>query len=383
VKPLARFPTAGLSTTIAAVVDHYPGDPDLSCNARTSLMLGDVLGEALSEAYAGSPPAEKVSAASVYLAVPGGEMAWPDRAEHHRRAGNGGGDPDGLRRLRAKLERDGTTSGHYRDLQARFAFDVPPAIVSTACASGATAIQMGVDAIRRGDTEMAIAAGADSTVSPEGLIRFSLLSALSRRNDDPTSASRPFDRDRDGFVMGEGAAALILEDEDHAIARGAEILGFVAGCGDATDNFHRTRSNPSGERIRACIVHALEDAAITPGQISAVNAHGTSTPENDKMEALGLRLAFGDAIGDILVSSNKSMIGHTLAAAGLVEAAISLLSLRHGLVPPSANVRNLDETLGIKVALEATPVPDMRYILSNSFGFGGQNVSLVLERHAG
>jgi 3-oxoacyl-[acyl-carrier-protein] synthase II len=158
-------------------------------------------------------------------------------------------------------------------------------------------------------------------------------------------------------------------------------LGFVAGCGDATDNFHRTRSNPSGERIKLCIERALADARVKPADIGYVNAHGTSTPENDKMEALGLRLVFGSSISSVPVSSSKSMIGHTLAAAGVVEAAISLLALEHRTCPPSINIENFDDDLGINVIKNSNHNESMNFVLSNSFGFGGQNVSLVLERY--
>ncbi len=370
VKSLRRFSTAGLRTTIAAVVDRYADDERLSCSERTRLMLNDVVAEAVLQSGLGNA---QLSQARVFIAVPGGEADWTDR----RIAAQCDGDRAAAAKQR--LYRDGLTGTRFADLQHHFGFRVPPAVVTTACASGATAVQLCVDAIRRGETDLAIAAAADSTVSPEGLVRFSLLSALSRRNDQPTTASRPFDRDRDGFVMGEGGAALVLESEAFSRRRGARVLGFVRGCGDATDNFHRTRSNPTGERIRMCIERALTDAQIEPQMVSAVNAHGTSTPENDKMEALGLRLALGDAAAKVLVSSNKSMIGHTLSAAGLIEAAISLLSLTHQIFPPSINVDHIDETLGLNVVTQATAAP-LRFILSNSFGFGGQNVSLVLER---
>ncbi|WP_109355888.1 beta-ketoacyl synthase N-terminal-like domain-containing protein [Sphingorhabdus sp. EL138] len=382
VKEIDRFPTEGMRTRIAASVDFYPEDNKITSFERTRLILNDVVEEALEQAGVCKDGSELASSASVYLAIPGGEGDLKDRANYSQRAlGNDCETDLQLKQAIHNLHRDGRGATRYAELQKKYGFLVPPAIVSTACASGATAIQLGADAIRRGSTKIAIAAGADSSVYPEGLIRFSLLSALSTKNDDPLYASRPFDRDRDGFVMGEGGAALVLEQEAAARERGASILGFVAGCGDATDNFHRTRSNPSGERIKLCIERALADARVKPADIGYVNAHGTSTPENDKMEALGLRLVFGSSISSVPVSSSKSMIGHTLAAAGVVEAAISLLALEHRTCPPSINIENFDDDLGINVIKNSNHNESMNFVLSNSFGFGGQNVSLVLERY--
>jgi 3-oxoacyl-[acyl-carrier-protein] synthase II len=178
--------------------------------------------------------------------------------------------------------------------------------------------------------------------------------------------------------MSEGAAALILEDLEHARARGATIIGLVSGCGERADNFHRTRSNPDGSSIIGAMKNALADAGLLPADIGYVNAHGTSTPENDKMEALGLRAVFGEAPPPI--SSNKSMIGHTLSAAGAIEAAFSLLTLRDQILPPTINHVEPDPTLGLDVVPnEARRVSGLRHVLSNSFGFGGQNVCLVLS----
>ena len=208
----------------------------------------------------------------------------------------------------------GSVAEHLAD---RFGTKGSPIATSTACASGATAIQLGVEAIRRGEAEAALVVGTDASVNPESLIRFSLLSALSTRNDPPQSAARPFSRDRDGFVMAEGAGALVLESLAHARARGATILGVVEGCGEMADSFHRTRSSPDGKPIIACMRHALEDAGLAPDAIGYVNAHGTGTPENDKMEWLSLAAVFGERAGTLPTSSNKSMIGHTLSAAGV------------------------------------------------------------------
>ena len=247
--------------------------------------------------------------------------------------------------------------------------------LSTACATGASAIQLGVEAIQRGEAHAALCIGAEGTVEPESLIRFSLLSALSTRNEEPARASRPFDKTRDGFVMAEGAAALVLENLEDAQARGAEVLGLVLGCGERTDSFHRTRSNPSGDAIVGAMRSAIADAGLEPGQIDYVNAHGTGTPENDKMETLGMRAVFGDAPPPI--SSNKSMIGHTLSAAGAIEAVFSLLTIRDGRLPPTINYKTPDPAIDLDVVPNEAREAKVERVLSNSFGFGGQNVCVV------
>ena len=258
----------------------------------------------------------------------------------------------------------------------RFGTRGVPQTVTTACASGASAIQLALEAIRRGETKMAIAAGTEASLQPETLIRFGLLQALSTRNDNPEGASRPFSLTRDGFVMADGAGALVLEDEAHARARGATILGYVLGAGEAADIFHRTRSTPDGSAIIRCMQRALDDAGLEPAEIGYVNAHGTSTPENDKMEAMAVRALFGEAPPPP-VGSTKSMIGHTLSAAGAIEAAICLLALRHQVLPPTINQDDVDPDLGVDTIPMARPHA-FRAALSNSFGFGGQNVAVVL-----
>src|SRR3984957_19291671 len=201
-----------------------------------------------------------------------------------------------------------------------FGTQASPVSLNTACASRASAIQLGMEAIRRGECDVALAIGADASLTQESLVRFSLLSALSTQNDPPERSSKPFSKNRDGFVLAEGAAALVLEDFDHAKARGARVLGILEGVGEKSDSFHRTRSSPDGKPIIATMHKALADADVGPDDIDYINAHGTSTPENDKMEHLGVASVFGERIRGIPISSNKSMIGHTLTAAGAVEA---------------------------------------------------------------
>ncbi|XYD10545.1 beta-ketoacyl-ACP synthase [Methylobacterium sp. NMS12] len=376
---IARFPTDTLRTRIAGTVDFLDTDP--------------LVAPLLSERFAAVAAEEAVAQAglgargdfpgALFIAVPPVEMEWPQRQALAEAAGGDGPvDYAGLLRAAATRRFDpwhdlfifGTVADRIAD---RFGTKGSPISLSTACSSGATAIQLGVEAIRRGETAAALCIGTDGSVNPESLIRFSLLSALSTRNDDPATASKPFSKDRDGFVMGEGAAALVLEDAEAAVARGAAILGYVLGCGEKGDGFHRTRSSPDGAPIIAAIRASLDDAGVAAEAIDTVNAHGTSTPENDKMEALGLAAVFGDRAAALPVTSNKSMIGHTLTAAGAIEAAVSLLTIRHGRIPPTINHRVPDPTIALDIVETARDLP-VRTVLSNSFGFGGQNTCLVL-----
>jgi 3-oxoacyl-[acyl-carrier-protein] synthase II len=265
-------------------------------------------------------------------------------------------------------------------LAERFGTQGSPVSLTTACASGATSIQLGVEAIRRGECSAALVIGADGSVTPESLVRFSLLSALSTSNDVPEAASRPFSKNRDGFVLAEGAAALVLEDYDRAVARSARIVGVIEGCGEKSDSFHRTRSSPDGKPIIGCIRNALADAGVGPEDVDYINAHGTSTPENDKMEYLGVSTVFGELMKDIPISSIKSMIGHTLTAAGAIEAAAAILTLQHQKLPPTINYHVPDPAIPLDVVPNVARDAKVDRVVSSSFGFGGQNVCLVMTR---
>ncbi|MEN3929531.1 beta-ketoacyl-ACP synthase [Microvirga sp. W0021] len=378
---ITRFPIDGLRTTIAGTVDYLRPTP--SCAPVISEQLADMAAEeAVSQSGIGS---KGDFPGALFMAVPPVEMEWPQR-EALAKASGQTGDITYTDLLK------GAATGQFKSWHELFIFGTvadniaekygtkgSPISLSTACSSGATAIQLGVEAIRRGDTDAALCIGTDGSVTPESLIRFSLLSALSTQNDDPEKASKPFSKNRDGFVMGEGAAALVLENADKAKARGAKILGYIIGCGEKGDGFHRTRSSPDGTPIIAAINDALQDAGVTPQQIDYINAHGTSTPENDKMEALGCMTVFGDHMQNVPISSNKSMIGHTLTAAGAVEAATSLLTILSGRIPPTINYENPDPTIPLDVVPNVARDAQVTCVLSNSFGFGGQNTCLVIS----
>ncbi|HMF26099.1 MAG TPA: beta-ketoacyl-ACP synthase [Pseudolabrys sp.] len=377
IKSLTRFPTNGLKTRIAGTIDFLP--PQTSSAALTQSIAEHAAEEAVVESELGTPGQFP---GPLFLAVPPIELEWPQRFEISARAGANdkvtyadllrvsGGFPAYHRRFQLRSVAD--------DLADKFGTQGSPISVSTACASGATAIQLGVEAIRRGETDAALCIGSDGSITPESLIRFSLLSALSTSNDVPQAAAKPFSKNRDGFVMAEGAAALVLESYDAAKARGARILGVVEGCGEMTDAFHRTRSSPDGKPIIGCMANAIRDAGLTPGDIDYVNAHGTSTPENDKMEYIGCVSVFGERMKTLPISSNKSMIGHTLSAAGAVEAVFTMLTLQYQRIPPTINYVTPDPAIPLDVVPNKARDASLRHAISNSFGFGGQNVSLVI-----
>src|ERR1700741_4919773 len=382
IRTITRFPTDGLKTTMAGAVDFIPVEPFSSTDL--SERLGEVVAEeAIAQAGIGT---KGDFPGPLFLAVAPVEVEWPQRQELGRAIGASSEvDYDALLRVSgggrfAQYHRRflfGSVADH---LAEKFGTKGSPISLSTACASGATAIQLGVEAIRRGEADAALCVATDGSVNPEALVRFSLLSALSTQNDRPQAASRPFSKNRDGFVMAEGAGALVLESYDAAMARGAKILGVVAGCGELTDSFHRTRSSPDGKPIIGCMLKTLVDAGMTPDQIDHINAHGTSTPENDKMEYQTASIVFGERAKQIPVTSNKSMVGHTISAAGAVEAVISLLTLEHQRIPPTINYENPDPTILFDVVGNKARDARVTAVMSNSFGFGGQNASLILTR---
>ena len=382
IRTITRFPTDGLKTTMAGTVDFIPVEP-FSSTVLSERLADVATEEAVAQASIG---AKGDFPGPLFLAVAPVELEWQPRQDIARATGMKSGiDYDAL------LQASG--GGRFTNLHRRFIFGSvadhladtfgtkgSPISLSTACASGATAIQLGVEAIRRGETDAALRVATDGSVNAEALIRFSLLSALSTHNDPPHAAVRPFSKNRDGFVMAEGAGALVLESLEGATARGAKILGVVAGCGELADSFHRTRSSPDGKPIVGCVRNALADAGVGIEQIDYINAHGTGTPENDKMEYLGISTVFGERANHIPVSSNKSMVGHTLSAAGAVEAVFSLLTLEHQRIPPTINYDVPDPAIPFDVVPNKARDARVSAVMSNSFGFGGQNASLILTR---
>ncbi|MBP6715347.1 MAG: beta-ketoacyl-[acyl-carrier-protein] synthase family protein [Acidobacteria bacterium] len=254
----------------------------------------------------------------------------------------------------------------------------PVMAVMTACAGGTQAIGDALRWIRHGRADIVVAGGADSEIYPMGLASFCLLGALSKRNDAPALASRPFDGERDGFVLGEGAAVLVLEAYDHAVARGARIYAEVAGFGSASDAYRVTDPHPDGVGARLAMTRAMADAGLTPAEIDYINAHGTSTQANDRIETLAVRRVFGDTPPPI--SSTKSMIGHATVAAGAIEAVACALTLMHQQLHPTINQRTPDPQCDLDYVADVARAARVETVLSNSFAFGGQSASLVLRR---
>jgi 3-oxoacyl-[acyl-carrier-protein] synthase II len=378
---LTRFPAEGLRTTIAGSVDFVPVEP-FSAPAL-SLRLAELAAEeAIGQAAIGRPGDFP---GPLFMAVPPVEFEWPQRtllAEACLAEGEAPTQDGILRHAEAHPEWHTLFlfGGVAERTAERFGTKGTPISLSTACASGASAIQLGVEALRRGETDAALCIGTDGSIHAEALIRFSLLSALSTRNEVPEAAAKPFAKNRDGFVMAEGAAALVLETLESARARGATVLGVIKGSGERADSFHRTRSNPDGSAIIGAIENAIEDAGIAPERIDYVNAHGTGTPENDKMESMACAAVFGERMARLPISSNKSMIGHTLTAAGAVEAVFSLMTIERGVLPPTINYEVPDPAIPLDVVPNVARPTKVDHVMSNSFGFGGQNAVLVFAR---
>jgi 3-oxoacyl-[acyl-carrier-protein] synthase II len=251
---------------------------------------------------------------------------------------------------------------------------------TSACASGTHAIGEAFHLIRRGLQDAVIAGGAEATITPLSVGGFAAMKALSTRNEEPERASRPFDKDRDGFVIGEGSGILILEEREQALKRGAKIYAEVIGYAANGDAYHMTAPAPEGEGAARCMRLALKDAGITPAEVDYINAHGTSTEYNDANETTAIKAVFGEQAAKLAVSSTKSMTGHLLGAAGAVEGVYSALALHHGMIPPTINYQNPDPVCDLDYVPNEARVADIEVALSNSFGFGGTNGCVIFRR---
>ena len=273
-----------------------------------------------------------------------------------------------------------TTVGHLSRL---FALDGPNASCLTACAAGSQAIGEAAELIRAGDADAMAAGGSQSMLHPLGVAGFTRLGALSHRNDSPATASRPFDLTRDGFVIGEAGGVVILEELEHAKARGATIHAELTGYGSTADAYRMTDPHPAGKGAIRCMANALADAGLNATDIGYINAHGTSTAANDAMETTAIKAVFGAHARKVPVSSSKSMLGHLIAAAGAVELVISVMAIQKGVLPPTINYATPDPVCDLDYIPNAARGVRVDHVLSNSFGFGGQNVALVVSRFRG
>jgi 3-oxoacyl-[acyl-carrier-protein] synthase II len=320
--------------------------------------------------------------------VPSGEMA--ERVGVYIASGIGGFDVierehkallDGGPRKISPFFIPGTiinlASGH---VSIRYGAKGPNSATATACAAGAHAIGDSFRLIQHDDADAMICGGSEAAITPMSVGGFAAMRALSTRNDDPQHASRPFDKDRDGFVIGEGAGILVMEELEFARARGARILAEVAGYGMSSDAFHITQPSEDGDGAYRVMRNAMRDAKILPSEVNYVNAHGTSTPYNDKFETMAIKRAFGECVSKLPVSSTKSMTGHLLGGAGGLEGGISVMALRDQIIPPTMNYQTPDPECDLDCVPNHPRKAELKYVLSNSFGFGGTNAALVFKR---
>jgi 3-oxoacyl-[acyl-carrier-protein] synthase II len=263
----------------------------------------------------------------------------------------------------------------------RFGARGPNSATCTACSTGAHAVGDSFKIIQRGDADAMICGGAEAAITPMGVGGFAAMRALSTRNEEPERASRPFDADRDGFVIGEGAGILILEELEHALARGAKIYAEMIGYGMSADAFHITQPSEDGDGAVRVMINAINDAGIEPHEVDYINAHGTSTHYNDKLETMAIKRVFGDSAYSIPVSSTKSMMGHLLGAAGGVEAGVIAMALHDQVVPPTANYEKPDPDCDLDYVPNNARRTRIKYALSNSFGFGGTNAALLMKQY--
>jgi len=265
----------------------------------------------------------------------------------------------------------------------RFGLKGPNSATCTACSTGAHAVGDSFKIIQRGDADAMLCGGAEAAITPMGVGGFAAMRALSTRNDDPEHASRPFDAERDGFVIGEGAGVLVLEELERARLRGAKVYAEVVGYGMSSDAYHITQPSENGDGAVRVMMNAIKDAGIQPQDVDYINAHGTSTHYNDKLETMAIKQVFADSAYSIPVSSTKSMMGHLLGAAGGVEAGVIALALKDQVIPPTANLENTDPDCDLDYVPRVARRQALRYALSNSFGFGGTNAALLMKRYDG
>lgn len=375
--PITRFDPAGYSTTIAAQIDdfvpeNYMDKKDAKRMDRFSQMGLAAAKQALEHAgldFTG-PLSER---AGVMVGTGSGGLQMVQQ-EYQRIISSGPG------KLSPYLAPAMLANMACGEIAIATGAKGPSAAVVTACATGSSCIGEAMRTIQYGAADIMLAGGTEAPITPLGLAAFSKIRALSRRNDEPAKASRPFDRGRDGFVAGEGAGVVVLEELEHARKRNALILAELIGYGTTTDAYHITSPPPDGIGAVNAMKLALQDAGLTPADIDYINAHGTGTTLNDWIETLAVKRVFGDYAARVPISSIKSMTGHLLGAAGAVEMISSVMTLLHGWIPPTINLEEPDEGADLDYVPNLPRRRDCRFVMSNSFGFGGHNVSLIVKK---
>jgi 3-oxoacyl-[acyl-carrier-protein] synthase II len=395
VGPITLFDASTFATRIAAEVKGF-SLADYRTDAQRWRDYGRATQFALAAAtkameHAGLTGANRVDPRriGVYLGSGEGEHDFPNFVDLVNRSTRGGevdeslftGLGRGILRQAREAEQEPGTPASY--LAGAFGARGHNATCLTACAASAQAIGEAVEVIRRGAAEVMLTGGSHSMIHPFGVTGFVLLTAMSNRNDQPESASRPFDRDRDGFLLGEGGGMLVLEELEHAQARGAVIHGEIVGQCSTADAFRLTDSHDQGRGAVAAMQGALADAGVDPRDVDYINAHGTSTKSNDAVETLAIKRTFGAHAYRIPISSTKSMTGHMVAAGGAVEAIVCLLAIRDGIIPPTINYETPDPACDLDYVPNEAREQPIEFALSNSFGFGGQNTALLIRRFGG
>ena len=375
IAPIKAFDTEGYRTTIAAEVENFDPTSVMELkDARKADRFSQFAVVAATEAVqqAGLKDFDDPFRAGVIISSGiGGMTTWEDQHSRLLRRGARGVSPMFIPMMIADMAA-GLVS-------IRFGMRGPNYCTTSACASSGHAITAAADQIRLGAADVMLAGGSEAAVCRMALAGFGNMKALSSRNDSPETASRPFDAERDGFVLGEGAGVLVLESVEHATARGAKVLGRIAGYGSSGDAYHMTQPDNEGNGAQASMRAALSCAGIAPEQVGYINAHGTSTPFNDKIETLAIRKVFGDHAEKLKISSIKSMLGHLLGAAGAVEAGTTVLALAEGILPPTMNLNTPDPECDLDYCPNEAVRARVEYALSNSFGFGGHNVTICFQ----
>jgi 3-oxoacyl-[acyl-carrier-protein] synthase II len=384
-----RFPTQFAAQVRDYDLSRYVRDPDewKYSGVNTRFALGAAQ-QALADADLLDSPGVDRTRVGVYLGCGEGVQDFPNLASligqtyqrERRQVDAAAFTGAALRTFNPTLESEQelhTTSAHLAEV---FDLQGPNYNCLTACAAGSQALGEAAELLRHGDADVMLSGGSHSMIHPLGMTGFNRLTALSTNNAEPTKASKPFDQRRDGFVLGEGAAMLVLEELEHAKRRQATIYAELTGYGSTGDAFAVTDSHPEGRGALACIKGAMRDSGLSPADIGYINAHGTSTQVNDRVETLAIKQAYGDQAYKIPVSSSKSMLGHLIAAAGAIEAIICIMALRRAVLPPTINYEVPDPECDLDYIPNVARERRVRHVLSNSFGFGGQNVSLVLSQ---
>lgn len=378
--PLRRFDPAeaGLAAGIAGEVEiprHHRPDRRLEATTDRVAQFAVVAADLALEAAGLDPATVPTGRAGVAVGTGiGGTGTWSEGMRTLAESGPG--------RIGPRMIPKAMGNAAAATVSIRHGLTGPVLAPVLACASGADAIVASAQAIALGEADVMLAGGADAPLVPAIVAGFSVMRALSARTGDPGRASRPFSADRDGFVLAEGAALLVLESEEHALARGAVILAEVAGYGRTADAVHVTMPHPQGDGARRAMEAALRSAHLTPDDVSYVNAHGTGTPLNDAAEVSALRAVFGDSAARIPVSSTKSQLGHSLGASGAIEAVAAVQAIEAGVVPPTINLEEPDSAFGLDFVADGARETKVDAVLSNSFAFGGHNVVLAFTRYA-